>query len=135
MNFTSFYRFVRLLSLCDLAWKSSFLLNKICSIDQIFFTTFQYLVRKNRIWPHFESFSNFSISPSPTFSLTLEQFSRLFIFSLVSLCLLLLQKVKRNWTRAIRWWHLTFLQFVALAESLWAFQQQKNLDKAAKQNF
>ena len=44
----SFYRFVRLFWLCDLAWISSPLLNKICSIDQLFFMTFQFQVSEIR---------------------------------------------------------------------------------------
>ena len=51
----SFYRFVGLFWLCDLAWKSSILLNKICSIGQIFFIVFQYQVSEIRFWVHFGS--------------------------------------------------------------------------------
>ena len=54
--FGSFYRFVRLFWLCDLAWKSSLLHNKICSIDQIFFMTFQFQVSKLRFWTILEFF-------------------------------------------------------------------------------
>ena len=54
--FGSFYRFVRLFWLCDLAWKSSLLHNKICSIDQIFFMTFQFQVSKVNFYHHFVSF-------------------------------------------------------------------------------
>ena len=42
----SFYRFVRLFQLGDLAGKSSLLLNQIRSTDQIFFMTFQFQVSK-----------------------------------------------------------------------------------------
>ena len=63
----SFYRFVRLFWLCDLAWKSSLLLNKICSIDLIFFMTFQFQASKIGFCFRFEPFYSFSISSSPIF--------------------------------------------------------------------
>ena len=67
MIYKSLYRFVRLFWLCDLAWKSSLLLNKICSLDQIFFMTFQFWGSKIRFCYHFEPFESFSISPSLIF--------------------------------------------------------------------
>ena len=51
-----FYRFVRLFWLCDLAWKSNLLPNKICSVDQIFFITFQFQGSEIRFCHHFEPF-------------------------------------------------------------------------------
>ena len=42
-------------------------LNKIASVDQIFFTTFQGKMSKFKICRRFEQFSYFSIFPSPTF--------------------------------------------------------------------
>ena len=69
MNFGVFCRFVRLFSLCDLAWKSSLWLNKICSRVQIFFSTFQFQVSKVKFWHHFGPFKSFSISSSPIFFL------------------------------------------------------------------
>ena len=54
--YESFYRLVRLFWLWDLAWKSSMLLYKICSIDQIFFMTFHFQVSKIRFCGHFEPF-------------------------------------------------------------------------------
>ena len=49
----SSYRFVRAFQLCDLAWKSSLWLTKICSTDQIFFITFQFEVSKVDFWHRF----------------------------------------------------------------------------------
>ena len=88
VTYGSFFRFVRLFWLCDLAWKSSLLLfskinwkiriskvdislnpdNKICSIDQIFFMTFQFCGSKIRFCYRFEQFYSFSISSSPIFT-------------------------------------------------------------------
>ena len=64
----SFYRFVRLFSLCDLVWKSSLLQYQICSTKQIFFTTFPSQVSKLRFRHHFEAFCCFSIASSPIFT-------------------------------------------------------------------
>ena len=64
----SFYHFVRLFQLCDLAWKSSRLQNKICSIGQIFFMTFQFQVPNVNFWHHFGSFLEFFDYLEPNFS-------------------------------------------------------------------
>ena len=63
----SFYRFVHLFWLCDLAWKSSLLLIKICSIDQIFFMTFQFQGYKIRIFWSFWAILEFFDFLEPDF--------------------------------------------------------------------
>ena len=68
MKFRPFYRSERRTWLCNLAWKSSFSLNQICSTNQIFFRVFQYQVSKLRFWYHFWSFWSFSICSSPIIS-------------------------------------------------------------------
>ena len=60
----SFYRSERRTWLCDIAQKSRFLWNKICSLGQIFFIVFQYQVCKIRFWDHFRSFQFFLICSS-----------------------------------------------------------------------
>ena len=67
MIYKSFHRFVRLFQLCDLAWKSSNLQNKICSTDQIFLMTFQFQVFKVQFRHHFRSFLEFFDFPEPNF--------------------------------------------------------------------
>ena len=63
----SFYRRFYEIQLDDLAWISSILLNKSCSLDQKYFRTFQCPVSKVNFWYCFEVSKNFSIKSSPTF--------------------------------------------------------------------
>ena len=67
MSYRSIYRFVRLFQLCDLARKSSLYLNKICSIGQIFFMTFQFQVSKVNFLTSFWVFLEFFDFLGPDF--------------------------------------------------------------------